>query len=238
MRSSGTRIWEIGGSILRCGCCGWAMMPDRKRSSVKSSRYYHYYRCGTKMRYGGDACEQSATWRAEEREAEVWNAVFERLTDTEQLRADLEHTIELQRQGVRGDPDAEAKAWLNSLAETDSKRTRYQEIAAEGLITFDELRSKLAGLEEARKTAHIELESLKLRQEKLRELERDAEIILNSCVHMTPEALQTLSPEERRSFYKILRLEVLAQADGSLEIRGPFPERLVVRTTEAPSARR
>lgn len=38
-------------------------------------------------------------------------------------------------------------------------------MAAEGLIDFDELRAKLAGLEETRETARRELEALKARPE-------------------------------------------------------------------------
>ena len=38
------------------------------------------------------------------------------------------------------DPEREAKAWLEKLAEVDRKRARYQEMAVEELITLDELR--------------------------------------------------------------------------------------------------
>jgi hypothetical protein len=45
------------------------------------------------------------------------------------------------------------------------KRVRYQEMAAEDLIGFDELRARIAELEETRRTADRELSTLQNRQE-------------------------------------------------------------------------
>jgi hypothetical protein len=42
---------------------------------------------------------------------------------------------------------------LEEISETGRKRARYQEMAAEGLIDFEELRTRLAALEDNRKTA-------------------------------------------------------------------------------------
>ena len=82
--------------------------------------------------------------------------------------------IELERgQGRRGDPDKEAKLWAEKLAEVDGKRARYQEMAAEDLISFEELRAKLTDLEETRKTAERELAALESHEEYVRDLERD-----------------------------------------------------------------
>jgi hypothetical protein len=53
-----------------------------------------------------------------------------------------------ERDGLREDPDQEAKAWAENLADVDRKRARFQDMAAEGLIHFDELRAKLVALEE------------------------------------------------------------------------------------------
>ena len=39
----------------------------------------------------------------------------------------------------------------------NGKRARFQEMAAEGLIDFDELRARLAALDETRETARPEL---------------------------------------------------------------------------------
>jgi hypothetical protein len=45
-------------------------------------------------------------------ESSVWELVRTAPTNPEQLREDLERMIEQERQGPRGHPDHEAKAWL------------------------------------------------------------------------------------------------------------------------------
>jgi hypothetical protein len=57
-----------------------------------------------------------------------------------------------------------------------------------------------------------------------------------------PEALDSLTPEERRKFYEMLRLEVTLAPDDSLELCGAaFPEGLMAvcetNTTQAWSSR-
>jgi hypothetical protein len=59
-------------------------------------------------------------------------------------------------------------------------------MAAEGLITFDELRTKLAALEETRQTARRELAALEGRAERLRALERDRDSLLEDYAEMMP----------------------------------------------------
>lgn len=53
------------------------------------------------------------------------------------------------------------------IAEVDQTRSRFQDMAAEGLITFEELRAKLAELEELRQSARRELGALSERRERL-----------------------------------------------------------------------
>ncbi len=59
-------------------------------------------------------------------------------------------------------------------------------MAAERLITFDELRTKLAALEETRQTARRELAALEGRAERLRALERDRDSLLEDYAEMMP----------------------------------------------------
>ena len=54
----------------------------------------------------------------------------------------------------------------------------FQDMAAAGLITFDELGAKLDALEEARKTARRELVAIEGRKELLRAIERDRAALL------------------------------------------------------------
>jgi polyhydroxyalkanoate synthesis regulator phasin len=79
--------------------------------------------------------------------------------------------IEEERNSLQGDSEREVKARLNELAEADRMRSGYQELAAKGLMTLDELGTKLQELEETSKTARRELEALSRRRKKMAELE-------------------------------------------------------------------
>jgi DNA repair ATPase RecN len=129
--------------------------------------------------------------------------------------------MELERDVMRGDPEREVRAWFDKLSEVDCKRARFQDMAAEGLISFDELRAKIGNLEEIRETAEHELEVLKGRQERIAELERDKEALLETYTRMAPEKLEALTPEECRQLYKILQLKAVARVDGTVEVEMP-----------------
>lgn len=117
----------------------------------------------------------------------MWDLVSGAMKDPEQLRTDLDTMIELQRSaGRRGDPEREAAAWLEKLTEACRKRGAYQDQQAEGLITMDELRSKLVGLEETRKTALRELEALRDYQDHIVQLEADRDALLTSSTLSRP----------------------------------------------------
>jgi hypothetical protein len=58
------------------------------------------------------------------------------------------------------------------ISEAVRKRARYQEMAAEGLIDREELRTRLAIPEDTRKVAEQELRALHHRIERLAQLER------------------------------------------------------------------
>jgi predicted site-specific integrase-resolvase len=152
-------------------------------------------------------------------EAVVWDGVTKLLKDPEQLRADLDAMIEQERKdALRGDPDQEAKLWAGKLVEVERKRARYQDMAASELITFDELRARLLELDETRETAERELEIIGNHKERLAELEADRDALLASLMEIAPMALESLKPEERRRFYRMLGLRVIAYPDRELEV--------------------
>jgi hypothetical protein len=120
--------------------------------------------------------------------------------------------------------NALVRAARPKLVELERKRDKYQEMFAATTMTLDELRVKLDALEEARETAERELASVVDRRERLEAMERDRDLILESYAALAPEALDALSPEERRRVYVILNLTVEPLADGGLQISGAFGE--------------
>jgi hypothetical protein len=93
-------------------------------------------------------------------------------------------------------------------------------MAAEDLIGFDELRARIAELEETRSTAERELGTVHNRQEQVRQLEQDREALLEDYATLVPEELEGQDAPGRHRVYKMLRVEAAIGADGSLEVSG------------------
>jgi Recombinase zinc beta ribbon domain len=199
------------------------MKPQKTGYKTRSGekRYVYYYRCPRAYGYEGE-CSHGKNHRADKLEPAVWDLVSGFLKDPERLREGLERVIEEERKGVCGDPAWEVKSCLEKIAEADRKRSGFQDMAAEGLITFDELRAKLADLEETRELARWELEALEGRHARLRDLERNADTLLERHAGMIPAALDELAPEDRHRVYKTLRLGVTVRPEGILEVSGAF----------------
>jgi recombinase-like zinc beta ribbon protein len=232
--SAGRRFWELSGGIFRCPECRRALVATTARKGLKEARrLLFYYQCATRRQTGKHACSFSRSVNAHKAEAVVWEAVSSLLTDPASLRQDLQAMIEREHK-TYGHPDAEARAWAEKLVELERRRDRYQEMFAAEAMTLDELRAKLEVVEETRETAKRELAALAGRRERLEEMERDRDLILESYAALAPEALDALSPEERRKVYVILNLTVEPLADGGLKMSGAFGEEPVwedVRTS-------
>ncbi len=124
------RAWSGRGWTV-CETC----MATNSISSCGKSLLF-YYRCTKRLLEGKDACSQRKNYRADNVESQVWELVSDLMKDPEQLRDDLERMIEQERKGLHGDPDREAKVWAEKLTTADRKRSRYQDMAAQGLITL------------------------------------------------------------------------------------------------------
>jgi hypothetical protein len=126
-------------------------------------------------------------------------------------------------------PERRAKAWLDKLSEVEAERRGYLRLAARGSITDRELDEALAELEETRSKAEHELATLQTRREAIEALERDSDALLEHYAAIAPEALDTLTPEERHQLYRMLQLEVVIRLDANLEVSGVFGEGVSLR---------
>ena len=228
--NNGSRYWELSGGILHCGVCGWRMRTSVSHKRGSSNRYF-YYHCN-KRHHTAEACPNRKNYRAGELEARVWGFVSDLLKEPERLRTGIEKMIEHKREAMHGNPDQEAKAWADKLSEVERRRARFQDMAADGLIDFEELRAKLAALEETRETARKELEILEGRREELAELEHDCEALMERYTGTVSEDIDLLSSEERHHVYKLLKLRVDLGTDGTLEVSGVWVEVPKVCKTE------
>jgi site-specific DNA recombinase len=225
--SAGRRYWELSGGVFRCGGCGSRMTAETVWASrTRAKKVYFYYKCPKYRQGGSKACLNKASYRAEKVEPLVWGFVSDLLKDPKRLREGLEEMIERERHEVGGDPDREAQAWADKLAAATDKRSRLQDMAAEGLITFDELGAKLMALENECELASQELEILEDRRARLRDLESDKDTVLDRYTGLLPEALDGLAPEERHDVYRMLKLRVNMHPSGMLEVSGVLGEDL------------
>jgi site-specific DNA recombinase len=216
---AGDREWELSGGLLRCAECGRAMSA-RTFSKPKIGRTYLYYVCVAGAYHKRDTCSARKHHKAQEVETRIWDAVSSVLKDPRRLRAGLDHMIEQERRGTYGDPATETERWLEEISEVGRKRARYQEMAAERLIDFEELRARLAALEDTRKTAERELCALQHRTERLAQLERDRDSVLESYAGVLPEAIDALEAEERHRVYRMIGMEAHLAPDDSFELSG------------------
>lgn len=75
-------------------------------------------------------------------------------------------------------------------------------------MTIEELRNRLGELEDTRKLARTELEAVAARRERVEDLERDRDVLLEEMAAAVPEALDGLSGEEKNRVHRMLRLSV------------------------------
>lgn len=93
-------------------------------------------------------------------------------------------------------------------------------MAAEGSIDFEELRTRLAALEDIRQTAERELRALQRCTEHLARLESDRDSLLESYAGLMPEAIDALGSEARHRIYRMIGLEARLAPGGSFELSG------------------
>jgi hypothetical protein len=123
------------------------MSPHTVSPGGNCTRFYYYYRCAKHMKDSYEGCSNYRHYRAEELEEQVWQEVRVLLRDPNRLRAGMDTVSETHRSALRDDPERETRTWLDRLAKIDRKRAKYQEMAAEELISLNELREQLTELQ-------------------------------------------------------------------------------------------
>ena len=91
-------------------------------------------------------------------------------------------------------------------------------------MTLEELASRLEELEDARKVAEAKIAALQRSQKRTEELKEDREAVLASLTDLVPQALDSLTGEERNKLYRMLRMEITPTPEGS-NATGVFVQR-------------
>jgi site-specific DNA recombinase len=210
------RGWHLRG-LIRCGSCGVAMGTHTTRNGEK---LYHYYKCYCRGDYKRGICKQKNI-RAEEVERPVWGFVSDLLKTPEKINAGMEALIEQERAAGLRAPEKEFTAWAEKIEKCDRSRKAYQDQQAAGLMTMEELRESLGELENARRLAQAELETLTEHEERVKQLEKDRGALLNHVSEMIPDTVDNLSASERNELYRMLGLEV-TPSDRGYKVSGAF----------------
>src|SRR5215213_6886237 len=108
------------------------------------------------------------------------------LKQPERIRAGMDRLIDHQKDGRRSDPEREAAAWAEKVAECVRLRGAYQDQQAAGLMNLAELGAKLEELESTRRMAEAEIAALANREERVEELERDRDALLEFYAGAVP----------------------------------------------------
>jgi site-specific DNA recombinase len=227
------REWELRG-VLRCSC--GLLMGTHTSSS--GGRAYHYYRCPRRNDYKRGVCDQRPI-RADRIEPVIWRWFSSESKDPERIREGFDALIEHERYLMsRGDPEAQAQAWAEQIAECARLRGAYQDQQAAGLMTLEELGSNLAELEERRHSAERALADVRDAKERIEALENERDALIAAYAERMPEDLENLTGEARNTEYRRFEIAVtpLPGEAGGYKTTGVFcaPDSLC-RPTQSPT---
>ena len=91
----------------------------------------------------------------------VWNFVSEVLKDPGRIRTGIEESMDLEREAGGGDPEVGAEFWEEKVEERARLRRAYRDQHLAGVISLEELGSRLGELRETRGIAEAELAALR-----------------------------------------------------------------------------
>lgn len=224
----GARDWELAGGILRCGECGGRMSTDQ------SGGKYFYYNCSAARTRDGRTrkCEGVGSHRAEPLERAVVEAVdAELLQDPERLAEHMDAAIERERKALR-DPGGATDALYARLAKIGQRREGYEEMRADGDMSRERFREKVAVLDEERDALEAELGRVRESAGRIGDMERAKRAVLEMFGTGLMAGMEWFPPRLRHQLYGLLGLRVEVHADRTLGISGEFDADLMRLTPE------
>jgi site-specific DNA recombinase len=196
-RPKAQSFFELGG-MLACAECecritGYSGGFDSK------GKAYRYYVCNARKR-DKRLCPHGASWNADKLERRVALRVESLLQDPDAVRLKLDHAIE---EVATTDPTP----WLRKIDECDRRRAAYQDQQADGLMTRDELRSKLEVLTQEREFAASRLRDSSERNERAESLKATRDSLLSVYRDgILYDGLLWFDATLRREIYEALQL--------------------------------
>jgi hypothetical protein len=130
--------------------------------------------------------------------------------------------VERKRQELlRGDPDRESLHLAEQLRRVERRRSGYYDLAADGDMSREDLRVKLAEVDRQRHELQKTLRDAQDRRRSIAEAKRqwrlNEGLIQLVCIHY-----ECAGPEDRRRIYHALRLRADVDRDGAIRLAGIF----------------
>jgi ribosomal protein L34E len=214
------RYWQLSGGIVRCRECGSVLSPKARRRP--SGKVDTWYLCRQRYNRGSGGCTHSCSYRAAPLEEAVWKSVRAFLSHPERVMAEYDRYLACRRAQLRGDSGEEAREITERLEKLERRRSGYLDLAADGDMRREELRRKLADVDEHREATWKALREARDRQETIQKLRQDREMVLGQFSAMRGMDLRNISPENRRRVLQALRIRAEVGKGGNVRISGVF----------------
>jgi hypothetical protein len=201
------RYWQLSGhAYCACGC------RLISRTTRRSGKAYSYYVCSRYVRDGSGACPHGKWHNAVKLERRVHEAL--RSVKPQDLRAQIQAQIDRVKA-----PEGQIKAAHEVLEDVGRKREKYQEMFAADVMSLEELKAKLSGLDARKATVERELEGLNNSGQWVQRLRWLHEKVATNPII----AFLADTEETRREYYRDLELKVTTSRK-DVAISGVFGE--------------
>ena len=217
------RFWQLKG-IVRCGECASVLNPHTvQRTRVDGTKAHNfYYQCRRPYNNGPRDCDHTTSYPADVLEETVWEAIYGLLSDPERLVRQWQAHVDRERERLlRGDPVREARALADRLRRLEYRRGNYYDMAADGDMSRDVLRAKLA---ETNRQREVLQEALRENENRHRSVEK-LEWLRDRNIHLLkafPPSFMCACPEDRRKIYLALALRAEVDREGTIRLSGIF----------------
>jgi site-specific DNA recombinase len=231
MPDAGRRLWELKGMLL-CPC-GRHMTTFSSRRKYKSKTYFTYaYVCSYHRRHGSGSCEHARYHKAERVEGRIRRLILDLVSCPEVMLGHVWEDVEREKERLKN-TERERVAWAEELGKVERKRDALIEMRADGDITKEKFRDKVAELDARKAAAERELAALDATSERAKLLDSLPGLIeeyireLPSLVHGREGAVRDYAYTEEQEERKRK-----AREEGRLPIFPISPEIFRGRTPE------
>lgn len=197
----------------------------RCKYKTKTYTTFHYV-CSHHRRHGAGSCEHARHHAAEDLEGRVRRLVLDLISRPEVMMERVREDVEREKERLRH-ADRERAAWAEELTNVEPRRDAYVEMRADGDITREEFREKVAGLEARKAAAETQLGAFDGSSERQRYLDS-----LPGLIEEYIRELPDLVHGRQGTIREHVTVPPEPAEDGSPNIYKLMPERIRRRTPE------